>query len=166
MRGLADRVGLRQASSLYSHYTSKEEMLRAICFSNARKFVQGLEAVRDSGKSPIDQLRDLIALHLQIAADDATSIIVFNDEWRHLSESHLNTFLNLRKEYENGVRTIICQGIEQKQLQAVDPSTCLYTILAALRWLHYRPRKVVAERKDPRELQREMETLLLDGLKR
>ena len=37
MRELAERVGLEQASSLYNHLKSKEEVLRKICFDNACK---------------------------------------------------------------------------------------------------------------------------------
>ncbi|MEO1517649.1 MAG: TetR/AcrR family transcriptional regulator [Bacteroidota bacterium] len=164
MRGLAERVGLRQASSLYSHYSSKEEMLRDICFNNAHKFLDGLVAICQQGQGPIDQLRALIRLHISIATEDATSIIVFNDEWRHLSSEPLTEFLDLRKEYESKVRHIIQEGIDQGQLRRIDPSTVLYTILAALRWLHYRPRKIV-ETKDKNVLQEEMEILLLSGLK-
>ncbi|MEM9918658.1 MAG: TetR/AcrR family transcriptional regulator [Bacteroidota bacterium] len=163
MRGLADRVGLKQASSLYSHYESKEEMLYAICFNNAHKFLEGLQGVKQEGDNPVVQLQNLIGLHIQIATEDATSIIVFNDEWRHLSPEHLDAFLSLRRDYESGVRGIIQSGIDQGVLQPINASTILYTFLAALRWLHYRPRRIVAE-KDPLELQKEMEILLLQGV--
>ena len=45
MRELAERVGLEQASSLYNHLKSKEEVLRKICFDNAHKFINGISEI-------------------------------------------------------------------------------------------------------------------------
>ena len=44
MRDLADAVNLK-ASSLYNHISSKEEILKDICFENAHRFLDGMEEV-------------------------------------------------------------------------------------------------------------------------
>ena len=47
MRDLAEAVNLK-ASSLYNHISSKEEILRNICFDNAHRFISGMEEVEKS----------------------------------------------------------------------------------------------------------------------
>lgn len=137
MRELAERVGLEQASSLYNHLKSKEEVLRKICLDNAEKFISGINEIEQSGLSSIEQLRALIHLHVSIAVEDPTSVTVFNDEWRHLSEPYLSDFLTKRRDYENRFKQIIEQGIESGLFKQVDPNVAFYTILTSIRWIHY-----------------------------
>ena len=110
MRHLAEAVDLK-ASSLYNHIGSKEDILREICFENARKYLSNLNAVAESADSGLDKIKTLIDLHLTMAAEDVTSVIAFNDEWRHLSEPWLSDFIQLRKDYEKGFLKIIEAGI-------------------------------------------------------
>ena len=140
MRDLAKAVHL-QASSLYNHIKSKQEILKEICFHNARHFLAGVEQIIQEESGPEAQLKALILLHLKVATSDATSITSFNDEWRHLDQPELDQFIKLRKRYETHFRSIIEQGIEEKIFRPVDPSIVMYTILSSLRWVYdwYRP---------------------------
>ncbi len=162
MRELADRVGLIQASSLYNHLKSKEEVLRKICFDNAEKFLIGIGEVEASDTSPTEKLKALIRLHIRIAIDDPTSVTVFNDEWRHLSEHYLQDFLAKRKDYEQRFKAIIETGISQGAFKAVDPNIALYTILTSVRWIHYwyKPARNISLEK----LESDLFTLLIQGL--
>lgn len=162
MRDLAERVGLKP-SSFYSHIKSKEELLQKICFESADKFTQGMAAVLADGGTSMDQLRALISLHLRVALEDPTSVTVFNEEWRHLSEPHLTEFLNLRREYENNFLEIIKTGIKQGLLKPLDPGLVLYTMINALRWLYF-DSKLTKER-NVRDIEKDLSQLLLDGLK-
>ncbi len=135
MRDLAQRVGL-QVSSLYSHIGNKEELLQKICFDSARLYLEGMKNVEESAASPSEKLRRLISLHIQIATTDVTSVTIFSDEWRHLSEPYLQEFLAIRKDYEKRFSRILQQGIDASELVEMNTTVALFTILTSLRWLH------------------------------
>lgn len=161
MRDLARAVDLK-ASSLYNHISSKEDLLRDICFHNARQFHHRLQEIERMPEGAVAQLRALIHLHIQTATEDLTSITAFNDEWRHLTEPHLSEFIAMRKDYEHRFRAIIKAGIEAGDLKEVDPNVALYTILSAVRWVYdwYKPGKSV----QIDQLERELAGILLNGL--
>ncbi|MCB0640163.1 MAG: TetR/AcrR family transcriptional regulator, partial [Phaeodactylibacter sp.] len=112
MRDLAERVNLK-ASSLYSHIRKKEEILQKICFDNAYHFTEGMRVIEAEDADPVEQIEALIALHIDIALDDPTSVTVFNDEWRHLEQPFLRRFLEMRRDYEQRFKRIIQAGIDE-----------------------------------------------------
>ncbi len=161
VRDLAQQVGL-EASSLYNHIKSKEELLQKICFQNARRFLNGIKAVEEADLNITEKVEALIRLHVQIAAEDITSVTVFNDEWRHLSEPSLSEFLEMRRDYENRFKSIIQTGIEAGLFKALHPTIVLNTILTSTRWIHYwyKPDRGISEQ----ELENNILQLLLEGL--
>lgn len=165
MRDLAERVDLK-VSSLYSHIGSKEELLQKICFDNAHLFIEGMEVVEQMEGNSIDKIKAIIALHVDIAITNPTSVTVFSHEWKHLSNdnpaSNLKKFLKLRKDYENRFQQIIIHGIEKEELKKIDSNVALYTILTSVRWMHYwyKPSRKVS----PQLLKTQIATLLLEGL--
>ncbi len=162
MRELAERVGLEQASSLYNHLKSKEEVLRKICFDNANKFITGITGIESQQVSASEKVKQLIELHIRVAIEDFTSVTVFNDEWRHLSEPFLSEFLALRKDYETRFKNIIDEGIASGVFKKINPTVALYTILTSIRWIHY----WYNEDRNPNRaaLEKDITGLLLTGL--
>lgn len=165
MRDLAERVDLK-VSSLYSHIGSKEELLQKICFDNAQLFVEGMNWIESQETDVIDKIKALIALHVDIAVENPTSVTVFNDEWKHLANkgknSNLSAFLQLRKDYETRFQAIIIQGIKDGALKNINSKIALYTILTSVRWLHYwyKPTRSI----QPELLKEQIAGLLLKGL--
>ncbi len=135
MRDLAAEVNLK-ASSLYNHIGSKEELLIEICFANAERFLNGIKSINETSLSSIEKLKALIALHVEIALEDFTSVTSFNDEWRQLKEPYLTDFLKMRKDYELIFLEIINTAQNQGQIKNIDPQICLYTILSSTRWVY------------------------------
>ena len=164
MRELAERVGLEQASSLYSHLKSKEEVLRKICFDNAHKFINGISEIEKQSLSSAEKIKQLIKLHIRVAIEDFTSVTVFNDEWRHLSEPYLSDFLALRRDYENRFKQIIEKGIEDGEFKKTHSIVALYTILTSVRWIHYWYNDERALSLE--ELEKDITNLLLTGLEK
>jgi TetR/AcrR family transcriptional regulator, cholesterol catabolism regulator len=162
MSDLAKRVGLKQKSSLYNHIDSKEAALQQICFDSANQFLNGMSTIETSFDNPKEQLRALIALHVDIATNDVTSVTVFNDEWRHLTEPELGDFLSLRKNYEDRFRKIIEKGVTEGTFTAVDANMALQTILSALRWVYnyHKADKTI----DVPKIKEQITLLLLGGL--
>jgi len=162
MRELAGRVGLEQASSLYNHIKSKEEALQEICFENAQKFIDGITVIESNISDPVKQVCALIDLHIKVATNDITSVTVFNDEWRHLSEPLLSEFLALRKDYEERFKEIINKGIQSGNFKKINPTVALHTILSALKWIHYWYKP--GRESDLETVRKDIMLLLLSGL--
>jgi AcrR family transcriptional regulator len=162
MSDLAKRVGLKQKSSLYNHIDSKEAALQKICFDSAHQFLDGISKIENTFNSPKAKIRALISLHVQIATTDLTSVTVFNDEWRHLTEPKLSEFLSLRKDYEDRFLKIIEQGVADGVFKIVNASMALQTILSALRWVYnyHKMDKGI----DANQIEEQIVLLLLGGL--
>jgi AcrR family transcriptional regulator len=163
MRELASAVGM-EASSLYNHIRSKAELLEHICFHTAEGFTKGMEAIRSKGDSPVEQIRALIHLHVEIAIDDPSSQTVFNDEWRHLTPEKLAIFLEMRRNYEQDFLNILEEARQQGILREIPSTTILRTIVSAMRWIH--PGKSVPTPASKKQLAEELGLLLIHGFSR
>ncbi len=161
VRDIAKAVDLK-ASSLYNHINSKDQILAEICFTNARRFLQGMEEVKRASEKPEARLVGLIRLHIEVAVSDLTSVTAFNDEWRYLPEPKLSAFLDMRRSYEQQFLEIIEKGIQKGVIRPIEPVVALYTIISSLRWLYdwYLPGKRIRVE----DLEASICTLLFEGL--
>lgn len=161
MRDLAEMVQLK-ASSLYNHIGSKEEILRDICFENARRFQSGMQEIEKMEGNAAAKIQALLRLHVYIATEDVTSVTAFNDEWRHLSEPHLSDFRAMRRDYEHRFEAIIEKGIQQGEFKATNPFFVLNIFIASMRWLYdwYKPERNTSAD----ELLEQISLLLMQGL--
>lgn len=160
MRDLAIAVGL-EPSSLYSHITSKEELLSSICFECGQRYLDGVETILSDQTSTEEKLRNTVFLHVQIAHDDITSMTVFNDEWRHISEPKLSQFQFMRKAYENACVKIIRMGKEEGIFRDIDTHVVLSAILNSAQWIQQSKRMLAM---DTSSLANEISDLILRGL--
>jgi len=161
MRDLAKAVGLK-ASSLYNHIGSKEEILKDICFSTARRFLSAMDEIEQQDISSKEKVKLLIQLHIALAIEDMSSVTSFNDEWRHLSEPFLSDFSTLRKDYESRFKNILKKGIKEGSFKDIHPSVALYTILSSVRWLYdwFKPNRNISIDKVTEDIIQ----LLINGL--
>lgn len=140
MRELAARVGI-EASSLYSHIRSKEELLSKICFEIAEIYMDHWRNLEKSEKTILEKLEELIDFHVYMAWENPVSVTVFNDEWRHLGDIDRKAFSALRKQYEKAISENIKQGIDSGEIVSLDPELISFTLLHGLRWIHFTHRK-------------------------
>jgi len=161
MRELALRVGV-EPSTLYSHISGKDELLREICFACAERFTGGMQQILEQFSSPKQQLEALIDLHIDIAVSDLSSITVFNDEWKHLDSEHQKEFKAMRRDYELKFSGILQNGVDTGEFRSMDVRIQMYSILSAIRWIHYwyKPSKAVK----PEHIKQEIKGLILHGL--
>jgi TetR/AcrR family transcriptional regulator, cholesterol catabolism regulator len=163
MRDLAAEVGV-EAASLYHHIKSKEEILEHICFGLATKFEMAINEVNDIYFNAEEKLRMAIKNHVQILTDNVDHSAVFLQEWRNLTEPKLNEFKELRNAYENQLRIIINEGINEDVFEAVDEKFATLTILSTVNWINewYNP----AGKMNPEQIAAKLSDFILGGLRK
>ncbi|MBP7821567.1 MAG: TetR family transcriptional regulator [Saprospiraceae bacterium] len=134
MRDIAFKVGI-EAASLYNHISSKQDILKEICFNIAQEYINHYKSISDKNCSNEEKISSLIYLHLRMARQNVAATAVTNREWRHLEEPSFGVFMELRKMYEEGIEEIIKQGIVSNEFIAINAKVALYTILSSLRWV-------------------------------
>jgi AcrR family transcriptional regulator len=163
MRDLGARVGL-DAASMYNHIRSKDEILDTICFQVSDTYIAQLTEVEQMAGTYLEKITELLRRHVRLMTTSGAAVSVANNDWKALTEPRLTEFKQARKRYEKGFAALIEQGIAAGELQAVNVSVALFTLLSAVRWveLWYRPGRNLSAA----ELEADLLTMLLDGLKK
>jgi TetR/AcrR family transcriptional regulator, cholesterol catabolism regulator len=141
MRDLGKELGLL-GSSLYSHVSSKQDLLVEVVEEGARLFEESAAKALDSGGTAAARLEALIAGHLDVVVDNIDVARTFLNEARVLDADHRSKIIDARDHYEEGFRSVIREGIDDGSFaEDVDvdiSSIFILSILNAIeRW--YRP---------------------------
>lgn len=141
MRMLGRELGL-VGSSLYSHIGSKEELLVEVVRQGAELFEASVEKARAAGGTGAEQLRRLIAGHLDVVLDNADVANTYLNEATVLDSEHRDTIRAERNRYEAAFREVFALGATDGTIPvAQDPKLAAIFTLSILnavsRW--YRP---------------------------
>jgi AcrR family transcriptional regulator len=141
MRDLGKEVGLL-GSSLYSHVSSKQDLLVEVVEEGARLFEQSAERALTAEGTATDRLHALIAGHVDVVIDNIEVARTFLNEARVLDAAHRARIVEARDHYEEAFRGVIREGTGDGSFSTdVDPKTASIFILSILnaieRW--YRP---------------------------
>ncbi|MED5466849.1 MAG: TetR/AcrR family transcriptional regulator, partial [Pseudomonadota bacterium] len=120
VRDLAAAVGI-QSGSLFHHFRTKEEILKAVMVETIRLNTALMQAAADQADSAREKLRALIRAELESIngqTGEAMAVLVY--EWRSLSESSQAEVLELRDIYEDLWLSTLQQLSKEHQLGA-DP---------------------------------------------
>ena len=135
MRDLADVVGM-EASSLYSHVDSKDELLQNICFRMAEKFTKHIGLVLDTPNCSYTELLEMtIQGHVRIIAEDLNATAVFWNEWKYLAEPSQSELSRLQVVYEQKFKSILDAGVENGEFIINDTIFTTMGILSSLNGL-------------------------------
>ena len=125
-----------KAASLYNHISSKHEILETLIISVAEEFTQGMDRIVASDKGPLDKVRDVIDLHLDVTLNNENALGSLNNDWMHLEGKALLYFEEMRNGYEENFRQIIAAGIAQGVIAERNPEILLFSVLSTLRTLY------------------------------
>ncbi len=142
MRDLGRELGLH-GSSLYSHVTSKEDLLVEVVERGAERFQSSAQRA-DSTPDPIARLEALIDGHIDVVLDHPDEVKTFLDEARSLEAGPRQRILDARDRYEKAFRDTVAAGSAAGAFaRDVDPKLAAIFILSILnaieRWFHDGP---------------------------
>jgi AcrR family transcriptional regulator len=132
---LAHEIGV-QKPSLYHHIAGKEDLLWDVAQEGAVAFHDALDAV-PANHSASDRIREALRAHLGVVAEQLDVATVFVREWRFLGDRHREAFVAERRRYEERIRDLFREGVEQGELRVdLDVSTAALLFLSAANWAY------------------------------
>ncbi|NND63521.1 MAG: TetR/AcrR family transcriptional regulator [Flavobacteriaceae bacterium] len=161
VRDIAQATGMK-AASLYNHIASKQEILSILILDLANEFTSGMANIRDREISPLQKIEKVIELHIDITVNQSEALAALNNDWMHLGEDDLASFVQMREDYEDNFRNIIKKGIKIGQIQPRHPEVILFSILSTLRTLYLWYQK--RGKLDVNVLKKDMVAVLLRGI--
>jgi len=140
VRDLAAAVGI-QSGSLFHHFRTKEEILKAVMVETIRLNTALMQAAVEASDTNRDKLRALIRAELESIngqTGEAMAVLVF--EWRSLSEDSQAEVLELRDIYE-AIWLDVLQGLRAEKVLSAEPFVVRRLLTGALSWTvtWYRP---------------------------
>ncbi|MGB7860383.1 MAG: TetR/AcrR family transcriptional regulator [Acidimicrobiia bacterium] len=132
MRDLGKELGLL-GSSLYSHVSSKQDLLVEVVEEGARLFESSAESALASGGTAATRLDTLVAGHVDVVLDNIEVARTFLNEARMLDPDHRAPIVDARNHYEEAFRLVIREGVEDGSFnRRVDVKTATIFILSIL----------------------------------
>ena len=136
MNDIAKKIGVR-ASSLYNHINSKQEILSILLLTIANKFHNGIVEVNNMSYSHKEKLKEIIKMHITIATENQNITALITQDWKHLEEPSLSEFKKIRLDYQETLRNVIANGIQNGELKSTNLEITLNVIISSLRWIYY-----------------------------
>ncbi len=161
MRDIAQAMGIK-AASLYNHIKSKQEILSTLILEVAHEFTNGMNTVVEENTFPIQKIKKIIELHIDITVNHSEGLAALNNDWMHLENEDLKAFVKMREDYEENFRKIIRQGIKTGDIKPCHPEVILFSILSTLRTLYLWYQK--RGKLDINVLKKDMVSVFLDGI--
>lgn len=157
---LADALGV-QKGSLYSHITSKEDLLYETLMDGATAFHGALDAIPETA-TPVEKIRAALRGHLRVVAEQLDVATVFVQEWRYLEGERRDEFVAERRRYEERIRELLREGRDLGDLRSdLDESAAVLLLLSAANWAY----TWLQPGRDTDELADRFFALLVDGMR-
>jgi len=133
IRDIANACGCTPGN-IYNYFSSKEEILyKILCgeMESLNSKIQPLEY--DESTSPIEQIRLFIRENVhQILGPVKGQMLLFEMEWRHLSQERQRQIIELRDIYDRVIRKIIRRGIDAGLFGNVNVKLFNYAIASTI----------------------------------
>jgi len=135
MEDLAVAMGVQKAS-LYAHVKSKEDLLHELARDGAVAFHAALDGI-DERLPAVEKLRLVLRAHLRVVSEQLDVATVFVREWRYLEGERREEFLAERRRYEDRIRALFREGVEQSELRTdLDVNVAALLFLSAANWAY------------------------------
>lgn len=131
MRDIATTIGIRSAS-LYHHFSSKEEILYAICLTVTREPVEQNLPLLDAAGTPTERLTALLRAHVRHLLHRHVEYLVGLHERPALTAEHRADIDEYLHYYHRRVRDVLAAGMRSGEFRELNPTLAALGILDML----------------------------------
>lgn len=135
MRDIASELEI-QGGSLYSHISSKEDVLWELVQRAAKEFEELVEPVAREPLAASERLQKMIRAHVAVVTHRLEDATVFFHEWRFLGAERRRQVAQQRDRYEAAFRGVIQDGVSYGEFRQVDPKLAALMVLSSVNWLY------------------------------
>jgi len=161
VRDISREVGIL-AGSLYSHISSKQELLAEILRRYSARARAVLEPLEDSSMSTREKLAEVFAIYLRMTAEAPSQARVAVHDFRSLATDELEVSRQRRRDTQAIVARILEDGIQRGELRPIDTKLATMAIFSITNWAveWFDPRGTTS----PEAAARFFADLLIDGM--
>jgi len=142
IRMIADAVGV-QTSTLYHHFSSKEQILYRIAARATTRFIDTYGHLLDAPGEVPDVLKPLIRVHVVYFYENSLAQQLAARELRELEPAHFEEVRRAQRNYLDRVVRLVARGSREGQLVVANPAIATRAFFDMLnnfnRWFAPRP---------------------------
>lgn len=128
MRSVAEAVGIR-TSSLYHHFSSKQDILHAIGLDVTKDFIEDHVPLLKGPGPRAERLATLLRAHILYFAKHRLQQSVARRELRELAPEHYAEVIEQERIYQERVQELIREGVENGEFEVEDPQLAALGLL-------------------------------------
>jgi AcrR family transcriptional regulator len=132
IRDIAEAVGI-SSSTMYHHFTNKQEVLRSIVVGFMVDFnAATLPVLADGTRSAVDRLAEVIRIHIEMSDDRRPELLAGNPIRYALSGDEQEEGIALQARYHDAVLALVDQGCATGEFRVRDPGMATMALLDML----------------------------------
>ena len=135
MRDISEVMGLK-AGSLYSHISSKDELLYRLMLNVADKLCDAAAEAEKGEGTAKERLERFIYLQLDLLREHREEITILLFEWRFLNEEQSREIISRRDAGEKSLRNILRSGVKSGEFVSGSEKWGAFAILSVTNWAH------------------------------
>ena len=135
IREIAEARGIL-SGSLYTHISSKEDLLFHIVDDGAEAFLSALEPIVMSQQDAKSKLRNGLAAHIRVVTTQMDAAKVFLHDWTALGEERRAVIQQKRDKYEDLWAVLLAEGYASGTLIRGDAKYLRILILSVGNWVY------------------------------
>lgn len=144
---------------IYSHFSSKAELLAAICSSGIAASLEAIDSVLPLELPPTSKLEELGQRFVIAVLENQKYIAIFTREEKHLAPEDYQRINNMRRDFDRKLTGLLTEGIETGEFTLNDAHIAALSIGGMVSWAYVWFRQ--SGRLSQAEVAREMSTLML-----
>ena len=126
---------------IYSHFSSKKELLAEICSRGIRTSLEALQKAVSQQGTPTEKLETMARDFMFAVLSNQAHIAIYNREEKHLSVGDREAINKLRREFDHKVTSLLEEGVDAGEFQVGDVQLASLAIGGIVSWSYvwYRP---------------------------